>query len=219
MQVLTSHTTDLILMAMVASAMVWHSLRYKSQVVTAFAFLLAFATVGISHVTLFSLVSDVILAGALVFIAAREFWFELSFAGLCGVYINHFVWLLRVLSNGVQIGQSLPELFPSAGLLLLYWLLFGLFYIFRIPQDRRQELIASVTAILNSAGLLALLKHQSAHPEWAFRPWSRGVRVRISRPHSLADSVFGPRDAGVRPHRRRNSLSVQRLKLNALVAF
>ena len=90
MQVLTSQTTDLILMAIVASARVWHSLRYKSQVVTAFAFLFAFATVGISHVTLFSLASDVILAGALVFISAREFWFELSFAGLCGVYINHF---------------------------------------------------------------------------------------------------------------------------------
>ena len=173
MQVLTSQAADLILMAIVASAMVWHSLRFKSQVVTALAFLLAFATVAISHITLFSLVAGAILAAALVYIAAREYWFELGLAGLCGVYINHFIWLLRVLPNGGQIGHVFPDFFPSAGLLILYWLIFRIFYVYRVPpageQQRRQEFIASVTAILNSAGLLALLKYQSAHPEWAFR--------------------------------------------------
>jgi uncharacterized membrane protein len=169
MQVLTSQTADLVLMALVASAMVWHSLRYKSQVVTALAFLLAFATVGISHVTLFSLVAGAILAAALVCVAAREYWFELGLAGLCGVYLNHFIWLLRVLPEGGVIGHPFPEFFASAGLLLLYWLLFRLFYILRAPQDPHQELIASITAVLNSIGLLALLKYQSSHPEWAFR--------------------------------------------------
>jgi hypothetical protein len=169
MRVLTSQGTDLILMALVASAMVWHSLRYKSQVITALAFLLAFATVGISHVTLFSLVAGAILAASLVYIAAREYWFELGLAGLCGVYINHFIWLLRVLPDGGQIGHPFPEFFASAVLLLLYWFIFRLFYILRVPQDRHQELIASLTAILNSVGLLALLKYQSSHPEWAFR--------------------------------------------------
>lgn len=168
MRVLTSQTADLILMALVATAMVWHSLRYKSQAVTALAFLLAFATVGISEVTLFSLVAGAILAASLVYIAAREYWYELGLAGLCGVYINHFIWLMRVLPGGGQIGHPFPEFFASAGLLLLYWLIFRLFYILRIPQNDNQESIASVTAILNSVGLLALLKYQSSHPEWAF---------------------------------------------------
>jgi len=169
MQVLTSQATDLVLMALVATAMVWHSLRYKSQVVTALAFLLAFATVGISHVTLFSLVAGALLAAALVYVAAREYWFELGLAGLCGVYLNHFIWLLRVLPNGGQIGHPFPEFFASAGLLLLYWLIFRAFYILRVPRNGDQERIASITAILNSIGLLALLKYQSSHPEWAFR--------------------------------------------------
>ena len=168
MQVLTSQAADLTLMAIVATAMVWHSLRYKSQVVTAIAFLLAFATVGISHITLFSLVAGALLAAALVYVAARESWFELGLAGLCGVYINHALWLLRVLPGGGQPGQVFPDFLPSAGLLLLYWLLFRLFYVLRVPQDRRQDLIGSLTAILNSVGLLTLLKYQSSHPEWAF---------------------------------------------------
>ena len=54
MQILHSQTIDLILMLVVAAAMVGHSLLYQSQAVTGLAFSLAFVTVGISHVTLFS---------------------------------------------------------------------------------------------------------------------------------------------------------------------
>ncbi len=87
--VISSQLVDLLLMMIVAVGMVWHSLRYKSQVVTSLAFLLAFLTVGISQVTLFSLVAGALLAAGLVYVAARESWFELGLAGLVGVYVNH----------------------------------------------------------------------------------------------------------------------------------
>jgi hypothetical protein len=168
MQILHSQAVDLILMLLVAAAMVGHSLLYKSQVVTALAFSLAFVTVGISHVTLFSLVAGALLASGLVFVAARERWFELGLAGVLGLYFNHFLWLTRVLPSGGQPGVPFPDFFASAGLLLFYWLLFRLFFVLRVPLDRRQQLVSALTAILNSAGLLLLLKYQSAHPEWAF---------------------------------------------------
>jgi hypothetical protein len=170
MKVLQSQAVDLVLMLAIAGAMVWHSLRYKSQVVTSLAFLLAFVTVGISDVTLFSLVAGAMLAAALVLVAAREYWFELGLAGLVGVYFNHFLWLHRVLPEGVRPGQAFPEFLPSAGLLLLYWLIFRLFYVLCVPKNQRQEVVSSLTAILNSVGLMSLLKFQSSHPEWAF--WS-----------------------------------------------
>jgi hypothetical protein len=75
--------------------MIWHSLFYKSQVVTSLAFLLAFCTVGISHVTIFSLVAGVLLAGGLVCVTSRQHWYELELAGLVSVYLNHFLWLQR----------------------------------------------------------------------------------------------------------------------------
>jgi len=170
MKVLNSQAVDLVLMLAIAAAMVWHSLRYKSQVVTSLAFLLAFVTVGISDVTLFSLVAGALLEAALVLVAAREYWFELGLAGLVGAYFNHFLWLYRVLPEGGQPGHVFPEFLPSAGLLLLYWLIFRLFYVLRVPKNHRQEVVASLTAILNSVGLMSLLKFQSSHPEWAF--WS-----------------------------------------------
>ena len=169
MQVLQSQATDLILMLGVAAVMVVHSLRYRSQVVTSLAFLLAFFTVSISHVTLFSLVAGAILAVGLVVVAFREHWFVLALGGLVAVYLNHFLWLQRVLPDGGQPGHAFPEMLPSAALLLFYWLLFRLFYIFRVPENDRDRTCSTLNVVLNSTGLLALLKFQSTHPEWAFR--------------------------------------------------
>jgi uncharacterized membrane protein len=168
MQVLHSQSTDLILMLLVAAAMVAHSLLYQSQVVTTLAFLLAFITVGISEITLFSLVASALLAIALVYISARQAWFALAFAGLLGVYFNHFLWLQRVLPTGAHPGHPFHNFIPSALLLLLYWLLFRILYLFRIPTNRGQATLATLTAITNSIGLLSLLKFQSSRPDWAF---------------------------------------------------
>jgi hypothetical protein len=166
--VLSSQTTDLVLMMFVAVGMIWHSLHYKSQVVTSLAFLLAFCTVGISHVTVFSLVAGLLLAAGLVYVTSREHWYELELAGLVSVYLNHFLWLQRVLPDGGRPGHPFPEFFASAGLLLLYWLIFRVAYVLRSPRSSREESTSSATAVLNAAGLLSLLKYQSAHPEWAF---------------------------------------------------
>lgn len=168
MKVLQSQAFDLVLMFVIASAMVVHSLRYQSQVVTGLAFLLAFVTVGISEVTLFSLVASALLAAGLIYITAREYWYELGICGLVGVYLNHFLWLHRVLPDGAIPGHPFPQFIPSAALLLFYWLLFRLVYVFRVPRDPRQEVVASLTAVLNSVGVMSLLKYQSSHPEWAF---------------------------------------------------
>ena len=173
MHVVSSQALDLILMMIVAAAMVAHSLRYRSQTATTIAFLLAFLTVGISQVTLFSLVAGALLAAALATIVARERWFALGLAGLVGVYLNHFLWLQRVLPDGGRVyqmhaGNPFPDFIPSAALLLAYWLIFRLVYVFRPPLDDTQQILTTITAILNSAGLLGLLKYQSSHPEWAF---------------------------------------------------
>jgi hypothetical protein len=60
----------------------------------------------------------------LVYVTNREHWYELELAGLLSVYLNHFLWLQQVLPDGGQPGHLFPEFFASAGLLLLYWLIF-----------------------------------------------------------------------------------------------
>ena len=170
-RIVDSLPVDLLLMMLVAAGMVGHSLRYKSQTVTALAFMLGFATLLTSHVeeptqtVVFSLAASAILAIALVVVTTIRHWAVLELCGLIAVYASHFVWLTKVLPEN---HADFAEFWPSTALILLYWLIFRLAYVLRTPLDKREENLSSVSAILNSGGVLGLLKFQSAHPEWAF---------------------------------------------------
>ena len=170
-RVINSLPVDLVLMLLVAAGMVGHSLRYRSQAVTSLAFMLGFGTLLTSHIenptqtVAFSLAASAILAIALVVVTTIRHWALLELCGLIAVYASHFVWLNEVLP---QRHSDFAEFWPSTALILLYWLIFRLAYVIRAPLDKREENISSVSAILNSAGVLGLLKFQSAHPEWAF---------------------------------------------------
>src|SRR6201998_1704936 len=170
-RIVDSLPIDLALMLLVAAGMVGHSLRYKSQTVTALAFMLGFATLLKSHIeepnqtVVFSLMASAILAIALVVVTTIRHWAVLELCGLIAVYVSHFVWLNEVLPAN---HSDFAEFWPSTALILLYWLIFRLAYVIRTPLDKQEENLSSVSAILNSGGVLGLLKFQSAHPEWAF---------------------------------------------------
>lgn len=166
--IFSSQTPSLLLMLAVAAAMVLHTLRYRSQVTTGLAFLLAFSTLTISQVTVYSLIAGVILALGLVVIVGRMQWFELEIFGIAAAYLNHWWWLRRIIEPMGAHKRMFREFFASAGILLLYWTIFRVSYILRRCGER-QEKVSTIAALLNSIGLLALLKYQSVHPEWAFR--------------------------------------------------
>jgi uncharacterized membrane protein len=163
-----SQILDLVLMLIVAAAMVWHTLRYQSQVVTGLAFLLAFLTVTISHETVYSLSAGGVLAAALVVIVGRMQWFELEIFGILASYFNHYLWLRPIIEAMNGHRKPFPEFAASAGILCGYWAIFRASYVFRQPRDGRQEHLSTAAALLNTVLLLALLKYQSVHPEWAF---------------------------------------------------
>src|SRR4029077_8973053 len=167
-RVISSQLTDLVLMLAVAGAMVWHTLRYRSQVVTGLAFLLAFLTVTISHSNVYSLSAGAVLAAGMVVIVGRMQWFELEVFGILASYLNHYLWLRPIIEPMQAKRHPFPEFAASAGILVLYWLIFRVSYVFRLPSDERQERFSTASALLNTALLLALFKYQSTHPEWAF---------------------------------------------------
>jgi uncharacterized membrane protein len=167
-QVLSSQPADLMLMLAVAAAMVGHTLRYRSQVVTGLAFLLTFLTVAISHSNVYSLSAGAVLAVGLVVIVGRMQWFELEVFGILASYLNHYLWLRPIIEPMRGKRHAFPEFIASAGILGFYWLIFRMSYVFRRPSEPRQERISTAAALLNTALLLALFKYQSTHPEWAF---------------------------------------------------
>ena len=167
MTVLSSNTLDCILMLLVAVAMVAHTLRYKSQLVTGLAFLLAFSTVALSQDSVYALVAGIILAMGIVAIALRMSWFELEVFGIVASYANHFYWLYKLFPDGVA-GHPFPQFWSSAIILILYWAIFRVSYIVRRIRAPRDEAISTIAALVNTMSLLAVMKFQSIHPELAF---------------------------------------------------
>jgi uncharacterized membrane protein len=173
-RVLSSQASDLVLMLLVAATMVVHTLRYRSQVVTGLAFLLAFLTVSISHSNVYSLSAGAVLATGLVVIVGIMQWFELEVFGILASYLNHYLWLRPIIEPMHGKRHPFPEFVASAGILALYWLIFRMSYIFRRPnpadesENARQERVSTAAGLLNTVLLLAIFKYQSVHPEWAF---------------------------------------------------
>jgi uncharacterized membrane protein len=166
--VIETEAVDLILLFLVAAAMVIHTLRYDSQVVTGLAFLLAFFTVGISQDTIYSLSAGAILALGLIAIVHRRRWFELEVFGILAAYVNHFIWLSRVVIPAVGHHRMFPEFVPSTVLLCLYWATYRWSYIARRIDNVNQERVSTLAALLNTSLLLGLFKYQSVRPELAF---------------------------------------------------
>ncbi len=167
MMVMRSNTLDCILMLIVAVAMVVHTLRYRSQLVTGLAFLLGFSTVALSQDSVYALVSGVILALGIAAIALRMSWFELEIFGILASYANHFYWLYKLYPNGIA-GHRFPEFWPSAIILVLYWAIFRISYVVRKVDSPRQESASTIAALANTMLLLAVMKFQATHPELAF---------------------------------------------------
>jgi len=173
-RVISSLVADLLLMLLVATGMVLHSLRYRSQTVTGLAFLLGYVTIAASHVeyangtVVFSLLASAVLALGLVVVTTLRHWAWLELAGLVGVMGNHFLWLSLVIPATSSPG-SFPLAWPSTALILFYWVLFRAAYLLRKPVDAAEDRISSLSAVITGAGIIGLLKYQSTHPEWAFR--------------------------------------------------
>ncbi|MGD0629735.1 MAG: DUF2339 domain-containing protein [Terracidiphilus sp.] len=167
MTVMSSNTLDCVLMLAVAVAMVAHTLRYKSQLVTGLAFLLAFSTVALSQDSVYALVAGVILAVGIMAISLRMGWYELEVFGILASYSNHFYWLYKMYPDGVA-DHAFPQFWPSAIILILYWAVFRISYIARSIRAPRDETISTIAALLNTMLLGAIMKFQSTRPELAF---------------------------------------------------
>jgi predicted membrane protein DUF2339 len=148
-------------------AMVGHTLRYRSQVVTGLAFLLAFGAINVNRVNdVYSLTSAVVLAVGVAIVALRMNWFLLEICAMAAAFLNHYLWLRPIIEPMGKHHHAFPEFLPSAIILISYWAIFRFSYLWRGGGDH--ERLSAAGALLNTGFLLAVLKYQSVHREWAF---------------------------------------------------
>ncbi len=161
-------TLDCALMLLVAVAMAFHTLRYRSQFVTGLAFLLGYTTVALSQDTVYSLSAGVFLAIGLVSIVLKMGWFELEVFGILSSYLNHLYWLYRILGIEGAQGRHFEQYHASLALLFFYWLTFRISYIARTIRTDFEEHVSTLSALLNVLLLLGVMKFQSVQPELAY---------------------------------------------------
>src|ERR1017187_1931283 len=109
-----------VLLLAVAAGMIVHSLKYRSQTVTALAYFLAFVTLAIADVTTFAVIMLIPLVASLLYIAYRNQWNRFAIFGLVATY----------LTCGLHKDTGSP-LWQTQGLFLVYWLIFEGFDLLR----------------------------------------------------------------------------------------
>jgi uncharacterized membrane protein len=135
-RVLESGFAAAVLLFAVAAGMIAHSLRYRSEALTALAYAMAFVTLGITEVTAFAVVALVPLAASLLAIAKRFAWRRCALLGLAATYLTCAVR-----------GDAGAPLWEAQTAFAVYWLLFEGFDIL-LPDARLLP--------LNAAGFLGL---------------------------------------------------------------
>lgn len=156
-RVLQSAGLDLLLLAAVAAGAVRHSLKYRSENITALALLLGFITTSISGITAFTLASSALLVAALAWIVARMRWHGLYLYGVVASYATYLFW----------IGPQVEGFWLKAGFVGLYWAAYSgvLFALEQRDLQRRNALLTATLANGLLFVLTALSEMNSLYPD------------------------------------------------------
>jgi Predicted membrane protein (DUF2339) len=128
--------------------MIAHSLRYKSETVTALTYFIGFATLNIAPVSSFTLFASAPLAASLLAISYRCQW---SPMGVMGVIFTYGSFLIRMAMSTEP--ASAGELATAQAILALYWVLFESFDLLEVRRQRETDMSRTLFP-LNAAGLI-----------------------------------------------------------------
>ncbi|MBI4232524.1 DUF2339 domain-containing protein, partial [Candidatus Peregrinibacteria bacterium] len=148
-KVLDDPTVAIGLLLGVAVGMIVHSLKYKSQVLTLFAYLLAFAAIWISDVTFSTLLYVLPLSASLIFLQIRFGWDILSFAGQIISYILYGLWASTYVVEIGSIQAPGPHFVTSLALLTGLWLIYQIPFYF-VKEASKQLLLRYIGQAINT---------------------------------------------------------------------
>ena len=155
----------------VASGMILHSLRYRSQTVSGLAYFIAFATLALSESTIFSVLALLPLAASLLYLAYRFQWYRMAVFGLFATYAT-CAW-------HSDANASLPS---TQALFAMYWLLFEAFDLLRIRRSTARWTIESFILPMNALGFLGLsiVKWEHTAPEHLYAFLIAGATIYLA---------------------------------------
>lgn len=148
-RVLDSDVVGIALLIFVAACMVVQSLRYRSQVVTALAYVVAYATLALTPLHGFALFASLPLTLSLLIVAGRYTWPAVQ---LLGIVCTYGLYIARGQVFG--FGEIDLTTFAPYAALAVYWLLFETADVMSLrarPDGAQREM---PLFLLNAAGLV-----------------------------------------------------------------
>ncbi len=139
-RVIENPVAGLVAMFAVAAAMIWHSLRYKVQALTALAYGCAFASLALTGLTFYAAAALVPLAASLLYLAWRYDWHEMALFGAAAAYAT---FLTRP--------DQGATLMAVQGMLLIFWMMFETFDLWRISLCRPAAAVHHAFFAVNAA--------------------------------------------------------------------
>jgi uncharacterized membrane protein len=144
-KVISSPLLGAALLMAVATGMILHALRYRSQTVTGLAYFIAFVTLAITPVTALSVVALVPLAASLLYVANRFEWSAMALFGLVATY-----------GTCASRGDSGAPLWQAQTIFTTYWLLFEGFDLLRARRRAEYQRWDRAILPLNALAFVAL---------------------------------------------------------------
>jgi uncharacterized membrane protein len=129
-RVISSQLLDLVLLAAVALGMIMHSLKYKSQELSAVALAVGYLSATLGDINAFTLIACFVLAVAALVLVFRMQWLRFIIFGIALTYLTHFIWVVKHLYfSRVPVSSLNVEqvyFLVNSGFLFVYWSLFTL---------------------------------------------------------------------------------------------
>jgi uncharacterized membrane protein len=138
----------IILLLAVSAGMISHGLRYRSQTVTALTFIVSYATLSLTPLTIFALVAAVPLAVSVMAVGERYGWTGVSVLGVSGTY-----GLIALRGLGIGGPLETASVIPAV-LLAIYWATFEVADVLGHRSRRPPTSAAKPITVLNAVGFL-----------------------------------------------------------------
>jgi len=160
-KVISSSMLEVLLLAGVSIAAVYYNLKYKSWVVTAMTFILAFIPAGLGGMDYSSVVYFSLLVGSVAYLAYRMNWHAFLILGIIGSYFTHFCWVdpklfFKTSYFGGNLDLRIYQFQIMFGILAISWAIYSaVFFLMKKKTEDERKLL--VTGQLINAGLFTFM--------------------------------------------------------------
>lgn len=147
-RIIKSPALALALLGIVSFCAVIYNLKYRSWVVTAVTYLLAFITAGIGGMECSTVIYCAFLTGSIAYLSYKLDWHSFLLCGMAGVYLVYMYWLYpQIASVTLASGWSSPAIqrfILSFGILSVSWILFTCaLFLLKTGDEKKSRAVAA----------------------------------------------------------------------------